>query len=241
MSSSAACPADPQICRTELMPIPAEEASSRAALDHLERQLRRLAFDLHDGPLQSLSMAEAMLGRTARTHDQDALRAQVAAAEGLLLHARAEMRDIMRDLRPPALDAEGLGTMVAEYAKEFSAEVGITVSVAAEGEEAFVSPRTQVAVLRIVQECLTNARRHSGAQHVDIRLEFSQSSVTCIVEDDGSGFDAEKALATGSTAHWGLRNMAERAALVSGNLSIATAPGCGTVIRAWMPADTEWT
>jgi len=239
-ASDSRAPSTPA-AHTDQVLIPAPGGTPHYALDQLERQLRRFAFDLHDGPLQSCAMAEAMLERAGRTSDIEELRAQSAAAQGLVAHAMSEMRHIMANLKPEALDADGLEDKVTEYVRSYSAAHGLVAEVTSEGEEPIISARSQVTVLRIVQECLTNARRHADAGRVAIHIVFLTDGVTCTVTDDGKGFDVAAVLKAPSSAHWGLRNMAERAALVGGYVSVASAPGSGTAVRVWIPTGATWT
>ena len=240
-SSSDAHTPSHETARPDQILIPAPGGTPHYALDEIERQLRRFAFDLHDGPLQSCAMAETMLEQAGRSPDMDEMRAQCAAAQGLVAHAISEMRDLMADFKPEALDADGVEAMLSEYARAYSAAHGMAVAVISEGTEPVVSARSKVTLLRIVQECLTNARRHALAHSVTIRLDFVPDGIACSVADDGRGFNVQEMLAAPSGAHWGLRNMAERAALVGGYVGIASGPDSGTVVRVWLPTGASWT
>ncbi len=216
------------------------EADARDALGHLERELRRVACNLHDGPVQSLAAAETMLDRAGRGDRADTIRAEIAAAQGLLTHALEEMRDVMRDLRPAALDAKGLDGKLATYLEDYEADTTIRSSLKVEGDLPALSPPAEEALFRIAQEALTNVRRHAQATRIEVTLLPLRGGVVCDVSDDGVGFDAESMLSQTSNSHWGLKGMAERAALVGGNVNLGTAPGKGTVVRAWVPAKVPW-
>lgn len=221
-------------------PAPVPEVEARDALEHLELELRRIACNLHDGPVQSLAVAETMLDRAGRGDEADTIRAEVAAAQGLLSHALEEMRDIMRDLRPSALDVEGVDAKLATYLEDYEAKHAIRGSLTVDGEIPVLSPQAEDALFRIAQEALINVQRHGEATRVEITLSPLRGGVVCSVSDNGVGFDAENVLAQDASSHWGLKCMAERAALVGGNVNICTALGKGTVVRAWVPADVPW-
>lgn len=210
------------------------------AVDFLERQLRRMAFSLHDGPVQSLSAAEAMLGRASKSRSAASMRSEIAAAEGLVAHALFEMRDIMCELRPTALDAASLEDVLEDYLCDVNETPGPPIRLTLTGSGEGLSPRARMAVFRIVQESVTNARAHSAAQRIEIDVEIDANEVTCRVTDDGVGFDAEELRGSEDGTHWGLRGMRERALLAGGTCVVETAPGQGTSVCAVIPKDVAW-
>lgn len=214
---------------------PSASVSSGPAIDVLERQQRQMAFGLHDGPIQTLSAAGAMLARAGRSEQLETMRAQVAAAEGLLDCAVSEMRDIMQELSPSALDQASLAEKLREYANRFERFAGIPVRVDVVGAEQPLGSHIQVSVFRVVQEALANVRKHANARAVTIEVEFTPAAVCCTVRDDGAGFDPDRAAALGATSHWGITGMRERMALVDGHLTIASSPGEGTEIHVSVP------
>jgi signal transduction histidine kinase len=206
------------------------------AVDLLERGLRRLAFSLHDGPVQTLSAAGAMLSRAGRSEQIETMRAQVAAAEGLLDCAQSEMRDIMHELSPAALEETSLTAKLQEYTRRYESYSGIPVDLDVVGAEGSLSVQIQLSVFRVVQEALANARKHANARAVAIVIEFTPDAVLCSVRDDGAGFDPDRAAALGATSHWGLMGMREQTVLVGGELTISSNPGEGTEVHMRVPA-----
>jgi two-component system sensor histidine kinase DegS len=209
--------------------------SSELAIDVLERQQRQMAFGLHDGPVQTLSAAGAMLARAGGSDHVETMRAQVAAAEGLLDCAVSEMRDIMQELSPSALAEASLTEKLQEYAKRYESLAGIPVRVDVVGAEEPLESHIQVSVFRVVQEALANVRKHANARSVTIEVEFTPDAVCCTVRDDGAGFDPDRAAALGKTSHWGIAGMRERMTLVDGHLTIASSPGEGTAVHVSVP------
>ncbi len=206
-----------------------------SAVDLVERQLRQMAFGLHDGPVQTLSAAGAMLARAGRSEQLEAMRAQVAAAEGLLDCAVSEMRDIMHELSPVALEEAFLTAKLREYASRYEGYSGLPVELKVVGTEFPLGFYVQVSLFRIVQEALANVRKHANARSVTIAVEFTPDAVRCSVRDDGAGFDPDRAAALGATSHWGLTGMRERTLLVGGELTISSSPGEGTEVRVHVP------
>jgi two-component system, NarL family, sensor kinase len=204
------------------------------AVELLEHQLRQLAFSLHDGPVQTLTAAGAMLERTGRAERLDTMRAEVAAAEGLLDYAVTEMRDLMQEMRPGELDEESLLAKLAGYVKRYERQSGIPVALSATGDEYALPFSIQLSLFRVVQEALTNARKHADAHKIAIDVRFGQGAVECAITDDGVGFDPDRAAALRGTSYWGLRGMRERMLLIGGDLSICS-DDTGTTIAASVP------
>lgn len=207
----------------------------------LERQLRHTAFVLHDGPVQSLSAAGAMLQRACEEDDSQAVQSRIAAAEGLIEHAAFEIRQIMCELRPAALDAKDLAETIGDYVQRFQATCRVPIEFLSAGPRGFLPDDARIVVLRIVQEALTNARRHAFAENILVVLDFRADYVSCSVTDDGAGFDPSAPSGLGDTRHWGLASMRENAELVGGTLDVSSAPGRGTAVTVVIPFATSWT
>ena len=143
-------------------------------------------------------------------------------------------------LRPPALDEEGLGSVLRLYLEEFSLDSGIAYTLRDELESE--PPPSQTSVLyRIAQEALTNVRKHSQASRVTVSLTEVDGGVRLRVEDDGVGLPMHTD-AIGALRHIGVPEMRERAQIAGGRLTILSAPGGGTIVEAWIPrsdADVE--
>ena len=215
--------------------------NARLALEHavdvLEQQLRWMAYSLHDGPVQTLSAAGAMLEQAGHSGDPDAVHAQIAAAGGMIDHGLFEMREIMRELRPAELEETSLVAKIREYVEACAARAGTPIGLRVTGQEPRISRPVQVSLFRVVQEALTNAAKHAKAHAVVVSVSFSPAYVECTVTDDGIGFDIDRAMAREATSHWGLASMRERMLMIGGDLEIRTESGKGTEVRACAPLD----
>ncbi|MBG0821866.1 sensor histidine kinase [Planomonospora sp. ID91781] len=188
-----------------------------------EEERRRLRRDLHDGLGQSLS-GMAMSINAARL----SLHTSPESAERLLDGLRSGMDSVTSDirhlvygLRPPALDDLGLAGAIGEMA-------GPEVAVEVRGDLTGLSAAVEVAAYRIVQEALTNARRHARARTVRVSLERG-GQLSVRVSDDGVGVPA------GRRSGVGLASMRERAAELGGTCMITSPPEGGTVVEAVLP------
>lgn len=138
-----------------------------------------------------------------------------------------ELRRVARGLRPPALDELGLVAAVEAHARELREQFGLRVEVVRPDAEPHLDPEAELAAYRIVQEALTNVRRHADAERVLVAFEASDSDLRILVEDDGRGFPPTDAVDDGEKT-LGLFGMKERASYVRGRLEIESAPGEGT-------------
>lgn len=218
-------------------PTAGDRVARAHAIELLEHQLRQMAFSLHDGPVQTLTAAGAMLERAMRAERLDTMRAEVAAVAGLLDYAVTEMRDLMQELRPGELDEESLTSKLSGYARRFERLAGIPVQLDTTGEEYALPFDTQLSLFRVVQEALTNVRKHANARTVVVRVHFDPDAVECVVRDDGVGFDPDRAAALRGSSYWGLRGMRERMLLVGGDLAISSGDDGGAEIRARVPVE----
>ena len=211
-----------------------------------EEERRRIARELHDGLGPSLAAIGNQLRASRAIVRSDPAQAKAELEEverGLRDHVR-QIRELIYDLRPPALDQLGLAEAVRQYAERFARDAGVEAVVRATGELA-LDPLAEVTVFRVMQECLSNVQRHAGAKRVELSLERLNGGVTLVVADDGSGFDCqavtEGAVGSGATeraaegAGLGLLGMRERAALVGGSLDVSTGRGAGTRVTLRFP------
>lgn len=196
-----------------------------------EEERSRLRRELHDGlgPLLGGVKLRLETARNLAERDPDRSLALLDAAIEDQSEVIDEIRRIVHDLRPPALDDLGLVRALEQQATRLTGG-GLVVEVSGDLPRD-LPPAVEVAAYRIVSEALTNARRHSGASRVVVRLrlEHDERMLRVEVRDDGTGIPDD---AVGGV---GLRSLRERAAELGGTLEIGSADGGGTVIRAALP------
>lgn len=213
-----------------------EEVRSLATLEERER----IAREMHDGLAQALGLLHLKLRRAEEqsvsagpSPTADALREMASITE----EAYEEVRQSIFGLRTMVSRGLGLIPTLTEYLHEFSAQNGIAVElVVADGRPVHLSPASEVQLVRIIQEALTNVRRHAGASHAWVRLHRQDPWVQVIIEDDGRGFDPAT-VTSPDRLHFGLQTMRERAEGLGGKLEIDTGPGRGTRIVATLPGE----
>ncbi|MBC9711798.1 GAF domain-containing sensor histidine kinase [Streptomyces sp. TRM66268-LWL] len=194
----------------------------------------RLAHELHDAVSQKLFSLRLTAQAAAKLIDRDPVRAkgelqQVAA---LAAEAADELRAAVTELRPAALDEDGLVATLRTHIQVLDRAHAPQVTFRCEGVRALPASQEE-AMLRVAQEALHNALRHSGGAQVDVVLERHGQGAVLRITDDGQGFEPRETRRAGR--HLGLVSMRDRASGVGGRLTVESAPGKGTTIEMEVP------
>jgi len=203
---------------------------SRRLVEVQEAERRYIARELHDEIGQLLTGLKLVLEMSARL-PADAVGDSLDEAQALVNELVAQVRELSLDLRPTMLDDLGLLPALLWHFERYTTQTNIRVVFKHAGLEGQrFAPEVETAAYRIVQEALTNVARHAGVGEVTVRLWADQDALGVQVEDQGSGFDPEAALAAGTSS--GLSGMHERAVLLGGQLTIESVPEGGTRLTA---------
>jgi signal transduction histidine kinase len=243
IASSAAIAIENARLHQERLAIMRQQLAQVTAAQEEER--RRIARELHDGvgpALASMShrlraLLELLAGED-RTPTPTAVGAATAEIEELAGLAADYVRDIRRliyDLRPAALDELGLVPALRHHLLRRQQEQGLAIGFCADSEARLPAP-VETALFRIAQEAANNAIKHAGAQAVDVRLVRDRGGVRLTVADDGQGFDPQAPRASSQIGLWSMR---ERVEQIGGEFELQSAPGQGTTLSAWVPLDEE--
>ena len=206
-----------------------------------EEERKRIARELHDEAIQSLSAVVVQLGVIEEGLRAGAkTREQIAAVRDLMMGAITEVRKAILGLRPSALDDLGLVPALQSFVAERLEEAGVTLHWDATGLRRRLPPEMETALFRIVQEAVNNVIRHAEAETVMIQLREEDARVIAEVEDDGIGFDiARVTRQRAGEAGLGLLGMRERASLFGGTMEAESAPGEGTRLHIEIPFHEE--
>jgi len=207
-----------------------QESRELSVLD----ERNRLARDLHDAMTQTLFSLRLTLETAASTLAEDPAGAarHVQAASGLVEATFRELRTLIFELRPPALEADGLAETVRKHLEVVGRAHGLAVQVTTRGDRRLAAAE-EAAVYRIVQEAVTNVVRHARATTIDVHLTIDDRGAAVRIVDDGVGFDpAARAI---RARHLGLTSMRERAQALGGTCTVESTPGVGTTVRAEVP------
>lgn len=192
----------------------------------------RIARELHDSLAQVLGQIHLQLrGLEART-DGAAISGDLAAVAEIADEAYRDVREAILGLRESIPADGGLESALRAYLAKYTRQTGIAAHLECDGQVGrALSPKAEVQLLRVVQEALTNVRKHAGASEVRVVLQARDGVPTLSVIDDGSGFDATT-VGPSLSGGFGLRSMRERVELLGGTLNVQTAPRTGTRIIA---------
>ena len=201
----------------------------------VEKERRGLARELHDDTLQALIALNQrfQLARASAATDEE--RASITQLQQMTEQTIANLRRIVRGLRPIYLEDLGLAAALEMLAKE-STQVGSTpVKFEVSGESHRLAPEVEVALYRMAQEALSNAQQHAQAFQIWLQLRFTPETVTLTIGDDGAGFEVpEMPDVYARQGHFGLLSLTERAELIGGDLKIWSG-GKGTKIEVTVP------
>jgi signal transduction histidine kinase len=217
----------------------AVDLSQRVARDALRRvvaaqelERRRLARELHDETGQALTSILLGLSAVETARNEAELAEAIGSLRELAVSTLQDVRRLAVELRPKALDDFGLLPALKRLGQSVREASSLDVQVEARLGAERLPPEAETSVYRIVQEALTNVVRHAEARHVSVVVTRKNASVSVVIEDDGKGFDPERADESGGV---GLLGMRERVQLLDGTLAVESSPGAGTTLVLDLP------
>ncbi len=205
---------------------------------HAERD--RIARELHDSLAQVLGVIHLQL-RSLETRAKDeashVMADELSDLADTADEAYRDVREAILGLRETVREDDGLEGSLREYLRKYSRQTGIATHLACEGDtRRFLSPRAEVQLLRVVQEALTNTRKHAEANRVAVRINCLDGGTTLTIEDDGVGFEPST-VSSSMEGGFGLASMRERVEQIGGRLDVHTAPNAGTTIVVRLDAE----
>ncbi len=221
-----------------------ENANDEEVTSSVQRRLARLRFDLHDGPQQDVHLLAQDLALF-----RDQLRPIVAAdpnagrligrlddLEAQLIALDGDLRRLSSAVQSPFLTPGSLPQALTEITDAFAARTGVEPLTRLTGALDHLTDSQQITLLALIREALSNIRKHSDAQSVQIMIDSDQRGIRAEISDDGCGFDTESTLVRAARAgRLGLVGMHERVRMLGGRTEIVSRPGGPTVISATLP------
>ena len=214
------------------------EAYANQVILGQEEERRRIAQELHDGPLQALIHLCRQIDALDALPDDETASSPSGSLASMRITVEetvAELRSIARGLRPSILDDLGLVASLNQVVVEATGRGGLAGEFHVSGTERRLPPDVELTVFRIAQEAVTNVERHASAGHLTVTLDFDEGALRLRVEDDGVGFARHQVRDSGDGYSLGLPGMHERARLAGGRLVVRSTPGKGTSVEARMP------
>lgn len=195
-----------------------------------EEERKRLSREMHDGPAQMMAnviIRSNLIERVYNEYGAKEAFAELNNFKQMVRDALYEVRRIIYDLRPMALDDLGLAPTLKKYLQTIEEyHNGTLITFINIGQERRLPPKYEVALFRLVQESVQNALKHAEAREVKVKLDINETSVTVLISDDGKGFDLNER----KEHSFGIIGMQERVDLLGGKLSITSKIGEGTVV-----------
>jgi len=205
-----------------------------------EVERKRISRDIHDGPAQMLAnilIRSEIIDLSFRDGDIDNALKEIKSIRENIRSSLKEVRRIIYDLRPMALDDLGLFPTVKKHVQTMSEYHNIDISLNLLGDEKRLEASYEIAIFRLVQEALQNAIKHADATRINVALETLPDQITIIVRDNGKGFDPE---ALPQNDHsFGLVGMKERVETLDGELIIDSKVGKGTRVNIVIPYNPD--
>lgn len=200
-----------------------------------EEERKRLSRDIHDGPAQMLANVLLRSGLIEKTYSEkgpNAALSELNQLKEMVRNALLEVRRIIYDLRPMALDDLGLIPTLRKYSSTvMEYEKGVTIHFMNNGTEKRFESSIEVAIFRLVQECISNALKHGKSRDVWVKVEWLRDTMNIVVKDNGKGFDPSQT----KDKSFGIIGMRERVELLKGEMKIMSAIGNGTTVLFRIP------
>lgn len=203
-----------------------------------EEERKRVAREIHDGPAQIMAniVMRAEFCLKLMEMNPGKVREELIALQDLVRRSLQDVRKIIFDLRPMVLDDLGLVPALKRYLEDFRDEQDIATEFLFFGQQRRLNSTVEVAVFRVIQESLSNVRKHASASRVVLKIELLPERVNVLLQDNGVGFDPSTVLAGRNGEGFGLVGIRERIQLLQGTVDINSQPGRGCKINLSVPA-----
>ena len=209
------------------------EALLVRAVEASDDERRRIAADLHDGPVQDLAGISYSLSAAAQTEESPATRSTLEQAAAGTRDAMRRLRSLLVEIHPPNLRASGLEAALADLLAPLQAR-GVETELRVDAPLGLDEEAERI-VYRAAAEALRNVARHAGANRIAVSVERDEIRVRLVVADDGAGFRPEDRERRREEGHVGLSLLEELAARAGGRLDVRSAPGEGTTFELELP------
>jgi two-component system sensor histidine kinase DegS len=196
-----------------------------------EEERKRVAREIHDGPAQSMAnvvLRSDIVEKMLRNNQIIEALMELEALKEMVRNSLADVRRIIFDLRPMALDDLGLIPALQKYIQTVQERSKLNIELIVFGREQELDESGKAALFRLVQECLNNIIKHAEAKFVKVKVQFLPEGTSIVVSDDGKGFRMEEIEKRGNS--FGILGMKERVQLLHGKMDIISAPKQGTKV-----------
>jgi two-component system sensor histidine kinase DegS len=204
-------------------------------LENMELERRKMARELHDGPAQTMAGILIRLDLLGYLQQEDQITAEETTREIRMMGQEClnDIRRLMFDLKPNIVQNSGLLGTLTDYFIHYGKRYDFKVDFTSQGKVPQLSPPLEVAVFRMIQEAITNIRKHAEVGQAEVKLKFSGKQLLITITDHGKGFLVEQY--EQKIESYGIISMKERAELLGGDIAISSKPGKGTKVTIRIP------
>ncbi|PID02689.1 histidine kinase [Sporosarcina sp. P2] len=204
-----------------------------------EEERKRLSRDIHDGPAQMLAnvlMRSGLIEKTFVQHGPEEAMRELSYLKEMVRGALSEVRRIIYNLRPMALDDLGLVPTLRKYLLTISEyEAPLIIHFQSNGAEKRFASNFEVGIFRLIQESVNNSIKHAKTDEIWVKIEWLRESVNILIKDQGLGFDTNEV----KEKSFGLIGMQERVELLKGKMKVTSKVGEGTSVLFQIPLDED--
>lgn len=208
-----------------------------------EEERKRISREIHDGPAQLLAnlvLRTEIVERMIAKQDFKMVQDEIIDLKGQVRSSLEEMRKVIFNLRPMALDDLGLIPALRKYVHDFEEKTKIRTTFETRGKEHRMTSPMEAAIFRLVQEALTNAAKHAFPTYVGVDINYQGEMLRIVVQDNGLGFKVDQLEEKNKEhSHFGLIGMRERVELLEGRMDIESTANQGTKIIIHIPTKTD--
>ncbi|RKD76507.1 two-component system sensor histidine kinase DegS [Sinobaca qinghaiensis] len=201
-----------------------------------EEERKKVAREIHDGPAQMLANVMLRSELVERVYNDKGIEPaleEIRDVRYLIQDSLAEVRRIIYDLRPMALDDLGLVPALRKYLQTVEERTGMTIYFRELSTALRLPPHVEIALFRLIQEAVQNTSKHAEADMVRVNLEVGNDFVTALIKDNGKGFETEKS----KENSFGIVGMKERVLALNGEMRVQSEPGKGTTVIIKIPLE----
>lgn len=206
-------------------------------IESQEAERRKIARELHDGPAQSLASMIMRLDLVNYLCDDGQIKSELKTIKSMGQESLADIRRLMFDLKPAIFHDEAFASTLEDFFDDYEAKYNFYINYMVFGPRRKYDLSLEMALYRLVQESLTNIRKHAGVNEATVKIEDKGGFLTLVIKDEGKGFSVDEVKYKQES--YGILGMKERVELFGGEISIITSPGQGTQVIIKVPVKEE--
>lgn len=203
-----------------------------------EEERKRISREIHDGPAQMLAnllLRYEIIDRGLKGGKTSEVLEDISVTREMIRESLKDVRRMIYDLRPMALDDLGLVPTLKKYLDDLSKYTKVDIEFITIGDKELLHKEYEIVFFRLIQEAIQNAIKHAKANLIKVKIEFRKELITLLIIDDGVGFDPEEI----TYENFGIKGMKERVEMLNGKLNISTKMGRGTKVHITVPNKKE--